>query len=73
MSIKVWVRNPGHPTICSSSPDNECGISSVDHMCYIAVGTVKWIWGNCGHFSCIKIFKHHNSESEKAESGGNGS
>lgn len=41
LSIKVWVRNPGHTTICSSNPYNECGISFVDHMFSIAVGTVK--------------------------------
>lgn len=41
ISINVWVRNPGHKTICSSNPYNECGISSADHMFSIAVGTVK--------------------------------
>lgn len=61
----VWVRNPGQTTICSSNPYNECGIYSVDHMFSIAVGTVKLIRGNCGHFFCITIFERHSSESEK--------
>lgn len=53
----IWVRSPGQTTICSSNPHNECGIYSVDHMFSTAVGTVKLIRGNCGHFFCITIFE----------------
>lgn len=41
MSFNVWVRNPGHMTICSSNHYDECGVSSVDRVFSIAVGTMK--------------------------------